>query len=161
MRPKTMLACLTNPANTETLMRCAVPLARKHNAHLVGLHMLEAMRVYPGIAMDIPGSVFAAFNESQKKEAEKIRTVFASHTDKEDFQSEFRLLGAEAMTATERMVESACAADLVIMAREDKDPDRSDQKDAQGQVIRYSGRPVIIVPPKYDGPEIGRNVIVG
>lgn len=51
MRPKTMLACLTNPANTETLMRCAVPLARKHNAHLVGLHMLEAMRVYPGIAM--------------------------------------------------------------------------------------------------------------
>lgn len=161
MRPKTILVCLTTPENAETLMKCAVPLARKHNAHLVGLHTLEAMLVYPGIAMHIPGPVFSAFNENQKKEAEKIKSVFASHTDNEEFQSEFRLLGAEATTATERIVESARAADLVIMAREDKDLDRSDQREAQGQVIRHSGRPVVIVPPGYDGPEIGRNIIVG
>ncbi|MFK7938789.1 MAG: universal stress protein [Roseovarius sp.] len=161
MGPKTILVCLTTPEHAETLMKHAVPLARKHGAHLIGLHTIEAVLVYPGIAMHIPGPAFAAFNESQKEEAAKIRTVFNSHTQHEDFQSEFRLLRAEATSATERMVESARAADLVIMAHEDKEFDRYDQRHAQVQVIRHSGRPVIVIPLEYNGPEIGANFVVG
>jgi nucleotide-binding universal stress UspA family protein len=59
------------------------------------------------------------------------------------------------------MVESARAADLVIMAQEDKDVDRYDQRHAQVQVIRHSGRPVIVIPLDYDGPEIGANILIG
>lgn len=142
-------------------MKHAVPLARKHDAHLVGLHTIEAVLVYPGIAMHIPGPAFAAFNESQKEEAAKIKAVFQRYTEGETFPSEYRLVRAEATSATERMVESARAADLVIMAQEDKDVDRYDQRHAQVQVIRNSGRPVIIIPLGYDGPEIGANIVVG
>jgi len=161
MGPKTILVCLTTPEHAETLMKHAVPLARKHDAHLVGLHTIEAMLVYPGIAMHIPGPAFAAFNQSQKEEAKKIKAVFNRYTKSETFQSEYRLVRAEAMSATERMVESARAADLVIMAHEDKVVDRYDQRHAQVQVIRNSGRPVIIIPLGYDGPEIGANIVVG
>lgn len=161
MRPKTILVCLTTVEHAETLLKVAVPLARKHGAHLVGLHTIEALVVYPGIAMHVPGSAFAAFNESQKKEAEAISQVFIRHTEKEDFVSEFRLVRAEAVSASERMVESARAADLVIMSHEDKETDRYDQRHAQTQVIRESGRPVIIVPLGYDGPEIGGNLLLG
>lgn len=161
MGPKTILVCLTTPEHAETLMKHAVPLARKHDAHLVGLHTLEAMLVYPGIAMHIPGTAFSAFNESQKEEAQKIKAVFTRYTKVESFQSEYRLLRAEATSAAERMVECARAADLVIMAQADSDADRYDQRDAQVQVIRNSGRPVIIIPPGYDGPEIGANIVVG
>ena len=161
MGPKTILVCLTTAEHADTLMKHAVPLARKHDAHLVGLHTIEAVLVYPGIAMHIPGPAFGAFNESQKEEARKIRAVFESHTEKETFQSEFRLVRAEATSATERMVESAHAADLVLMAQEDRDEDRYDQRHAQVQVIRNSGRPVIIIPLEYDGPEIGANIVVG
>jgi len=161
MAPKTILVCLTTPEHAETLMKQAVPLARKHDAHLVGLHTVEALLVYPGIAMHVPGPAFAVFNESQKEEAQKISAVFAKYTENEDFQSEYRLVRAEATSAAERMVESARAADLVIMAHEDKDVDRYDQRHAQVQVIRHSGRPVIVIPLGYDGPEIGANVVVG
>lgn len=161
MGPKTILVCLTTPEHAETLMKHAVPLARKHDAHLVGLHTLEAVLVYPGIAMHIPGPAFATFNKSQREEAEKIRAVFDRHTEHEDFPSEYRLVRAEATSATERMVESARAADLVIMAQEDRDVDRYDQRHAQVQVIRHSGRPVIVIPLDYDGPEIGANILIG
>ncbi|MFK7837448.1 MAG: universal stress protein [Sulfitobacter sp.] len=161
MSPKTILVCLTTPDHAATLLKVAVPLARKHGAHLIGLHTIEALVVYPGIAMHVPEHAFASFNESQKEEADAIKAVFTKHTAAEDFVSEYRLIRAETSSASERMIESARAADLVIMAHEDKNSDRFDQRHAQSQVIRESGRPVIIVPLDYDGPEIGKNFLLG
>lgn len=161
MHPKTILICLTTPDHAETLMKVAVPLARKHGAHVIGLHTIEALVVYPGIAMHVPDSAFAAFNQSQKEEAAAIKAMFTKYTRNEDFISEFRLIRAESETASERMIESARSSDLVIMAHEDKDSDRYDQRHAQTNVIRESGRPVIVVPLDYDGPEIGRNIVLG
>ena len=161
MSINTLLVCLTTSEHAETLLKVAVPLARKHGAHLIGLHTVEALLVYPGIAMHIPEPAFASFNQSQKEEADAIAAIFERYTENEDFRSEFRLLRAEAVSATERMVESARVADLVIMAHEDKDVDRYDQRHAQTQVIRDSGRPVVIVPLGYEGPTIGENVVLG
>ncbi len=161
MSPKTILVCLTTPEHATTLLKVAVPLARKHRAHLIGLHTIEALVVYPGIAMHVPESAFASFNQSQREEAEAIKAVFSEHTENEDFVSEYRLIRAEAESASERMIESARAADLVIMAHEDKNSDRYDQRHAQSQVILESGRPVIIVPLDYNGPEIGKNFLLG
>lgn len=161
MKPKTILVCLTTPDHAETLMKVAVPLARKHGAHLIGLHTIEALIVYPGIAMHVPEPAFEAFNKSQKEESKAIKQVFTKYTENEDFVSEFRLVRAEDQSAAERMIESARAADLVIMAHEDKDSDRFDHRNAQSRVIRESGRPVIVVPLDYDGPEIGQNFLLG
>lgn len=161
MSLKTLLVCLTTPDHADTLMKVAVPLARKHGAHLIALHTIEALMVYPGIAMHIPEPAFSSFNESQKREALAIEAVFKKHTEGEAFPSEYRLVQAEAISANERMVESARAADLVIMAHEDKKADRYDQRQAQAQVIRESGRPVIVVPLEYDGPEVGKNIVIG
>ena len=96
MGPKTIQVCLTTPDHAATLMKVAVPLARKHGAHLIGLHTIEALLVYPGIAMHIPEPAFAAFNKSQKEDAKAIRDIFDHHTTNEDFVSEFRLINAEA-----------------------------------------------------------------
>lgn len=161
MALKTILVCLTTPDHAETLMKVAVPLARKHEAHLIGLHTVEALVVYPGIAMHIPEPAFASFNESQKEQSAEIKATFQKYIQNENFQSEYRLVRAEAVSANERMVESARAADLVIMSHEDKLADRYDQRHAQVQVIRESGRPVIIVPLGYDGPEVGKNIVIG
>lgn len=161
MNLKTLLVCLTTQEHAETLMKVAVPLARRHDAHLIGLHTVEALVVYPSIAMHVPEPAFASFNQSQKAESNAIQAVFDKHTEHEDFSNEFRLVKAEAVSANERMVESARAADLVIMAHEDSNADRYDQRQAQTQVIRESGRPVVIVPLGYDGPDVGHNILVG
>lgn len=161
MGPKTILVCLTTKEHAATLLNVAVPLARRTGAHLIGLHTLEALEVYPGIAMHLPDHVYENFSTSQKAKARDIEGVFKAHTKHEDFVSEYRLVQAQSNTASERMIESARAADLVIMAHEDKEMDRYDQRRAQEAVIRQSGRPVIVVPLGYDGPEIGRKALLG
>lgn len=161
MSLKTLLVCLTTSEHAEDVMKQAVPLARRCDAHLVGVHTLEAIVVYPGIAMHIPDAAFTAFTESQEEEAAKVRAIFDRHTANEDFPSEFRTVRAETVSAAERIVENARAADLVMMAQEDPDVDRSDHRNVQVKVIRDSGRPVVVIPRGYDGPEIGSNIVLG
>ena len=161
MGPKTILVCLTTTEHAATLMNVAVPLARRTGAHLIGLHTLEALEVYPGIAMHVNTEMFEAFSQNQKAQAEEIKAIFHASTLNEDFVSEYRLVQAQSNTTSERLIESARAADLVIMAHEDKSVDRYDQRRAQSDVIRQSGRPVIVVPLDHDGPEIGRKILLG
>ncbi|MEX0369166.1 MAG: universal stress protein, partial [Tateyamaria sp.] len=161
MTPKTILVCLTTQEHAATLLKVAVPLARRTGSHLIGLHTLEALEVYPGIAMHVPDTAFQTFHASQKDKAAEIEKIFDAHTKAEDFVSEYRLVQAQSTTAAERMIESARGADLVIMAHEDKAVDRYDQRRVQAEVIRQSGRPVIVVPLDYDGPEIGHKVLLG
>ena len=161
MALKTILACLMNRETADAVLRCAVPLARAHDAHLIGLHTLEALLVYPGIAMHVPDGAFAGFNENQKVEAAAIETIFRRHTVNEDFVSEWRLTKTEATSAADRIVESAFAADIVIMPKEEGSAVRGDQHHAQEHVIRKGGRPVIIIPPDFNGSLVGQKTVLG
>ena len=161
MRPKTILVCLTTAEQATTILKLAVPLARRHGAHLVGLRTVEAVLVYPGIAMHIPEDAFSAFRTSQNEETTAIEEVFNHHTAIEDFVSEFRVVHADTRSATDRTIESARAADLVIMAQDNNDSDPRDMRRVQSDVIRECGRPVLIVPGDYDGPEIGKKIVFG
>lgn len=161
MTLKTILVCLTAKETADELLAAAVPLARAHGAHLIGLHTLEALMVYPGIAMHVPDPINSQFTKNQLAEAAAIEAVFVKHTKPEEFISEWRSLRTESTTAADRMVESARAADLVIMAHENREWDRADQAHAQDLVIRNSGRPVVVLPNGYSGPEIGNSAVLG
>ena len=161
MAIKTLLACLTNKENAEAVMKCAVPLARAHGAHLVGLHTSETLLVYPSVAMHVPDMAFASFNESQNEEATVVEAIFRKHIDNEDFPSAWRHVKADVLTAAECMIESAHAADLVMMSNESNAHERSNQERAHVRVVRECGRPVIVVPPEFDGPPIGNSFVLG
>jgi len=161
MTIKTLLVCLTHRETADAAMKAAVPLARAKQAHLIGLHTLEALLVYPGIAMHVPGPVFSSFNDSQNIEAKEIEKIFRRHTDNEDFPSEWRQLKAESATAADRIIECARAADLVVMAKDDATGRYGNQSALPAQVIRESGRPVLVVPADFDGPAIGSNIVLG
>ena len=158
---KTILVCMTTEDHAAALMKAATGIARRTGAHVIGLHTIEALLVYPGIAMHIPGSVFSEFNASQKEEAARIKAVFDHYTVNEDFVSEFRLLQAQSTSASSCIIESARSADLVIMSQEDRQADRVDHLHIQDKVIRGSGRPVLVVPQDYDGADIGNSLLLG
>ncbi|NNF70718.1 MAG: universal stress protein [Rhodobacteraceae bacterium] len=158
---KTILVCLTNRATADPVLKCAVPLAREHGAHLIALHVAEALAMYPQVAMHVPDAVYTAFAKSQEIEALELEDIFKTHTDNEDFASEWRLVRAESDYAADRMIESAHGADLVMMPQAEPTDLRGDRHQAQSRVIRESGRPVIIVPHNFDGPPIGNSIVLG
>jgi len=161
MSMKTILVCLTAEEHAVTLTKAAAAIARRTGAHLIGLHMVESLLVYPAIAMHVPGVVYEQFNASRRELAERIKAVFNHHTKNEDFVSEFRLLHTKSTTADMRIIDSARAADLVVMSQEDRSADRFDSQHIQDHVIRESGRPVLIIPLDYDGPDIGHSLLLG
>ncbi len=158
---KTILACLTSEEHADDILSAAVPLARRHMAHLIGLHTLEALIVYPGVAMHVPDIAYESMAQSQKRTSDAIEKVFQDRVRAEDFVSEWRSVRAQSVTAADRMVEAARTSDLVVMAQADKATDRVDQHHVQEHVIRHSGRPVLHVPSGYRGDAIGNSAIIG
>jgi nucleotide-binding universal stress UspA family protein len=161
MTYKTILVCLTTTNNSERLMKAACQMARKFNAHLIGLHTLQSIEVYPGIVVDLPRQATDFFAKSQMQQAEKIQAVFDKHTAGEDFVAEWRLVKAGTNHAADRMAEHALCADLVIMGQVDPDNDRIDQRDAQETLIKQSGRPVLVIPSVGDFDTIGQHALIG
>jgi nucleotide-binding universal stress UspA family protein len=161
MAIKTILACLTGDTDAVGVIKAACLLARHHDAHLIGLHPVEALVVYPAIAMHIPDAVYAAYGKSQIDQTAALKSLFERHTHAEDFVSEWRLLSCETETAAERIVESARSAEIVVMAAVGGDPTGHRHASLIEAVIRYSGRPVLVVPPDFDGDTLGRSVLIG
>lgn len=161
MTIKTILACLTNDTGTESVMKAACALARRHNAHLIGLHSAEAMFVYPGIAMQIPDSIVEAYGEAQKQHSDAVRAVFDQHTHAEDFVSEWREVRSERDTLVNRIVDCARTADLVLMSGADGDDSGTGKTHQIEAVIRDAGRPVLVVPKDFAADALGQSILIG
>ena len=158
---KTILVNLASVEQAETLMKVAIPLARTHGAHLLGLHVMETLMVHPNVAIHIPDGVHLEFNKSQLESARSVEKVFETQTKAKEFPTEWRVVKAETSSAASRILESARAADVVVTVQERRSWDAVDHLDDEIRVIRDSGRPVIVVPPNYEGPEIGNRILLG
>ena len=161
MAYKTILVCLTNAANAERLVKAASTLARKFDAHLIGLHVQTTLRSYSAGDIDLPTTASRAYRQEQLENAKTIQSVFEQNTCAEDFVSEWRLAEAEVGELEECLVEHALCSDLVIMGQTDHDKHRSNQTRAQEAVIRRSGRPVFILPSVGRFEHFGEHVLIG
>lgn len=160
MAIKTILACLSADTDADAVMSAAGVLARRHDAHVIGIHVLEALRIYPGIAMHITDSVHVSFQKAQIKQADELKEVFDKHTHAEDFVSEWRLVRSQADLAATRIVESGRCADVILMASAGEDADGGHVRLTEA-VIREAGRPVVVVPAGFDADALGRSVLIG
>jgi nucleotide-binding universal stress UspA family protein len=161
MTIKTILACITDVQSADSVLNAAALLARRHNAHVTGLHTVESLMVYPGIAMHVPDIVFTEYGKSQIEQSETLKATFERHFHAEEFASEWRLLKSQSETAAERIIESAQSADVVIMAAADPDAETHAHARLVETVIRTAGRPVLVVPRDYDADALGQSVVIG
>jgi len=158
---KTILLCLTSPSSAVSLLKAATPLARRFDAHLVGLHALEALIVYPAISMHISGEGFAEYNKSQKVQLDEIKDIFERYTLRENLMSKWRPQRPDNKTAAAQIIECASAADLVIMAQENDETGSPYNATLVGSIIRDCGRPVLVIPQGFHADTIGEKILLG
>ncbi len=161
MAIKTILAVLPDMAATERVMRLAAPLARKTGAHLIGLHVTEAIEVYAGVAMYVSVPDTERFTAAQAERAAEIGKAFETAIAGEDFVSEWRHVETRSATASDRIIEHARAADLVIMAQVDPKDEFGDGGIALQRTIRKCGRPVLVVPYAGSFESVGAKALIG
>lgn len=160
MAIKTILVCLSAETDADAVMNAAGTLARRHDAHVIGLHVLEALRIYPGIGMHITDTVYTTYMQAQTKQADALKAVFDRHTHAEDYVSEWRVVESQADLSAERIVESGRCADVVLLAAAAADTSGSHIRMTEA-VIRDVGRPVLVVPAGFDADKLGHSVLIG
>jgi nucleotide-binding universal stress UspA family protein len=161
MTLRTILVCLTSTASAPQLLKSAAVLARRDNAHVIGLYVTESLVVYPGIAVHIPEVSYQGFLASQKALANEVKAIFEAHTHAETFASEWRHLSSESGYLADSFVANARSADLVIIAQEDDGEARPQVNNLLEQVIRECGRPVLMIPAGYTAETLGETVVLG
>jgi nucleotide-binding universal stress UspA family protein len=157
---KTILTHCNDNRRIELLLPCALNLAERFQAHLIGLSVIPPVAV---IATGMPDGMPIVIDEHCKLYREQnaaMRSAFELAVRGRSFVAEWRDDEADAFGVAHRVLQHASAVDLVIASQSDPDWPGSNDLDVADRLAIESGRPVLIVPNAGAPNEIGQNILV-
>ncbi|MWD29091.1 hypothetical protein E0K89_016555 [Aquicoccus sp. SCR17] len=159
MPPKTLALTLFSEDEARWLLPAAIELATQFQAHLVGLYPGQEISYYGSAYGGMDAGVISALKDHETKERDAIARQFKELTRAQDFASEFRspdaLYGAETF-----LLGNVRSADLVLAGRYGEGP-HARHRGLLEQLIRQSGRPVLVLPQLWKPGPVGRHVLIG
>ncbi|WP_198369013.1 universal stress protein [Roseomonas rosulenta] len=140
----------------------AAGLARRHQAHLTGLFVVDVTPPIMGAADAGSGAVLAGLIESMRAEAmaaaATVEAAFNETLRREGIAGEWRLV--EGITA-ELVSLHARYADLAILGQADPAEGTASDGSVLAAAIFESGRPVLVVPYAGSFATVGERILVG
>lgn len=161
---KDLLVHIDDIGGNETRLRLAVELARRHDAHLTGLFIIESIDFAVMTAPAGPDVAALASLEGFQEEHRAVRRALADRlggafhraAERAGIAAEWRVAEGD---AAEVAILNARYADLAILGQ--PDPERpSLGKPAPEAVLLGSGRPILVVPFIGGNDIIGRHALV-
>ncbi len=159
MAYKTLLTYLPSPAHVARLMPVAEYVARAHDAHVTGYHVMPAIRMYSGAEVPIPAEIYERQREVYRMQANQTEAAFNDAATKAGIRADWRCKDTFEPDVSQSLTEAACVADLVIMEQDVPDP-LDLGWDIASTVVIDSGRPVLLTPQDYAFSPFGKRVIV-
>lgn len=149
---------------SEQCLGLAIELAKRNNAHLIGLAVTSHVHV-PDFSVDFDfypkGSIRGQWEGAQER-GKQQRKLFEERTASDGVSSEWRAVEPESPAAVAEMVAlHACYADVAVIRQPDPNhPEMGLANDFPGQVAVTSGRPVLAVPHAWHLQPVGARVLV-
>ena len=145
MTYKTILAVLQTRADAERVLDCAIPLAVRYGAHLIGFHA-EAMAMPYVSPMGFPDTDFiAASEEASEQRSAEIRALFEARCAGEGISHVWRAMTNVSGDSAASALGLARACDLIVVQQADPDAEAGLLADVEALLFE-SGRPVLFVP---------------
>jgi nucleotide-binding universal stress UspA family protein len=161
MSYRTITVSIKSLQNAERLCKFAAMVARKFNAHLIGVHTVGTMDVYTDLMAATTVPQMTAFHEDQKRVSTQIKEIFENVTRAEDFVSEWREVDLAYENSEGGVLPDWLSADLVIIGQSNPKNDRPDQRSLVERAVRGSGRPVLVMPYMGEFEDVGTNILLG
>ena len=137
-------------------LETAVHLAALHDAHLVGLHVVEPLRLPAFIEVGMGRELLDQQREAAWESAEQAERLFVEQSERAGLSAEWRTDEGDRF---EIVCQHARYCDLVILGQ--KDPaDETASGGVPERVVLTGGRPVLVVPYAGRFAEVGRRVMV-
>ena len=161
MSYKTILVHFNDERRLVNLLNPALDLARRFEAHLIGLAVLPPPIVEPSFT---PGGAGPTIIESHRKafaqEAARMKTAFETASRDAGLITEWVSEDAKPWPVWRKVVEYARAADLIVSAQPDPDWPLSLMMEAPDQLVLQTGRPVLLIPNRGSHVGAGRRVLI-
>ncbi len=145
MSYKTLLAVLQGKREAERVLDCALPLATRFGAHLIGVHA-EAIPIPYVTPMGFPDTDFIATStEINEKRTSEIQALFESRAAREGLSFEWQALQNVSGDSAVSAISAARTSDLIIVQQSDPDGESGSVANLEALLFE-SGRPVLFVP---------------
>ena len=158
MSYKTILVYLNDKSAAEHVLVSAIALARKHDAHLIGLHVDSLFQVHSVVGADASPGIALTQNKMQKFEAAEIEEIFEKNTKKEGISAEWRLVQAHSSLIAGVITNHARCVDLIVAGQANPQHDDKYVSDILEGFLIDSGRPVLVIPYVGKYETIGDNI---
>ena len=158
MQPKNILTNFALRDHVDRLLNVAVPLARRFDARIDGLHVVPPVQIYADAGLSVSSVVYKTQEELFDAEADAIETAFAGRCESEGLENTWRRLAAGTGPAMQKAVAAGRLADLVLAAQ--YDPENPAAAYFPEDLVMGSGRPVILVPSAGTFGEIGSRILI-
>ena len=146
MTYKTILLHLHDIARAKRLLDVAVPLARKMDAHLIGLNVLPPYVVLPGGEYGSGAMTVDAHREAYREDVAKLKARFEDATCLLAGKAEWREADANFGSAVGTVIEHGRVCDLIIASQRNRNWTLSQYLEEPERIGIESGRPVLLVP---------------
>ena len=149
MRFRTIAAILQNEQDIERVLACAIPLAKRFESHLVGVHA-EALPIPYTSSSGFPDTEFLQVSQAMNKErTELLYAAFVKAVEETGLSFSWRSL--ESMVGDNALsdISTVRAADLIVAAQRETGGDAKADIDT---LVYDAGRPVLVAP--HSGPVV-------
>lgn len=159
MSYKTILVYLKSIECADALLDVAVPLAEKHEAHVIGLFLRPDIPIYGAVEIQLSADILERQREAVREDSDKVRELFEKATRSMQDRTEWRSPSCMHSEITDLIAQHAYCTDLVIMSQSDDDQ-RGLWPNLPADVTIESGRPTLVIPKhgKFNG--IGKKALV-
>jgi nucleotide-binding universal stress UspA family protein len=161
MSYKTIIVSLNDISRSETLLTLATGMAAKHEAHLIGLYVIPAPRIYPAVSAHVTPIVLNETKTFFEEKAEQSRNAFEKAASAAGVEAEWRRLNSDSPNIADGVIEHGLQADVLLISQRNDLGNDGIEPDFCERVVMESGRPVIVVPHNGKFNEIGEHVVVG
>ncbi len=159
MSYKTILAVLQSKADAERVLDCALQLATRFSAHVVGVHS-EAIPMPYVSPMGFPDTDFIATSaQINEQHTAEIKTIFETRAQREGISFEWQAMQSVSGDAAVSSLSVARTCDLVIVQQSDPQGDPGSITNVE-TLLFESGRPVLLVPYAIPQPAAFNKVLI-
>ena len=158
MALKDILVHVEDGRHSRARIDAAIALAAAHDAHLIGLYVLQRPALPGYIQAQIPESVLAGQIRMIESAAAAARQMFEEQVQRASINGEWRCEPGQPVPI---VALHGRYADVVIVGQRDPSGHEGvDNPSMPDQLILSVGRPVLVIPYAGDFPVIGERVLV-
>jgi nucleotide-binding universal stress UspA family protein len=158
---KSILVSLNETDRNEVLLPIAIGLAQLFDAHLTGLYIIPAAKIYPSAAFEPIPAIYEALRNYFVKQKAGVKTVFDKAMSTEPVRNDLRILESSSPLVSDLFIEHGRETDLIVVSQTNLSGESGVELDFVARVAIAVGRPVLVIPRSGVNKLLLDTIIIG